>query len=227
MNMSKKEKVVIGNKEIFFVKRKMKSIKISVKENAEVVVSFPNGVSKKTVIGFVQSKLDWIEKTQCQKRSSVQKDFSSGAKVFVLGQEYVVRHIEGEKPKAKLVGNELVFWVNQDKSYETLNKLFLSVCKKELKKILPQYFDKWSKITGLKVNGFSVRDMSTRWGSCNTRKQTISINVHIAEKPLGCLDYLVLHEMAHIVEPSHNQNFKNILSKYMPNWKNVRKILKK
>ena len=227
MCMSKKEKVLVQGKEIFFVKRKMKSIKIAVKENGDVVVSYPNGVPKKTVLGFVESKIGWIDKVLSQNQNTCQKDFSHGAKVFVLGQEYTIRHNESEKPKAKIVGNELVFWAKENSPPENLNKLFLLVCKKELKKLLPQYFEKWSCVTGLKVNGFSVRDMSTRWGSCNTKKQTISINVHIAEKPLVCLDYLVLHEIAHIKEPSHNQNFKNFLSKYMPNWKNIRKILKK
>ena len=227
MRMSKKEKVLVQGKEIFFVKRKMKSIKLSVKESGEIVVSYPNGVPKKTVLGFVESKMDWVENVLSQKQNTCKKDFSQGAKVFVLGQEYTVRHIESDKPKAKIVGDEFVFWVRQNESQENLNKLFLSVCKKELKKLLPQYFEKWSCVTGLKVNGFSVRDMATRWGSCNTKKQTISINVHIAGKPLVCLDYLVLHEIAHIKEPSHNQNFKNFLSKYMPNWKNIRKILKK
>ena len=108
MRMSKKEKVLVRGKEIFFVKRKMKSIKLSVKESGEVVVSYPNGVPKQTVLAFVEGKMDWVEQVQNQKQS-LQKDFSQGAKVFVLGQEYTIRHIESEKPKAKIVGDEFVF----------------------------------------------------------------------------------------------------------------------
>lgn len=222
-----KNKIVIGGQEVFLVKRKMKSIKIAVKENGDVVVSFPSGVPMKTVCGFVESKKDWIEKMQAQLKTANKKDLGNGARVWVLGKEYVVKRIVGEKNKAKILGEEIVFWVVNENDESTIKKLFWGICKKELKKVLPKYFEKWGKTTGLEVKGFSVRDMATRWGSCNPKKQTISINVRVAEKPLVCLDYLVLHEMAHIVEPSHNQNFKNFLSRYMPSWKIYRKMLKK
>lgn len=225
--MKQSGKIFVDDVEVVLVRRKMKNVKITVKENGNVVASAPASVPIKQVALFVEKNIDWINKTRQERLSRVSADFISGNKLMVLGKEYVIKFISAPKKKIKLVGEEIVFFAPQGESQESLKILYLTFCKRQLKKVLPEYFQKWSKATGLEVKGFSVRDMQTRWGSCNPRRQTISINVHITEKPLVCLDYLVLHEIAHILEPSHNQNFKNFLSKYMPDWKIFRKMLKK
>lgn len=216
-----KELLICGEK-VFVTRKKMKNIRLSISANGDVKLSAPTFVPLKQLENFVEEKMDWI-KTQKLKLQTKTNKFQSGEVICVLGKPYVLEVIKSNKNAVKFFENNLFIYTNTQSSPKDV---FFSWAKKYLKKILPTYFQKWSLATGLQVKGFSIRNMKTRWGSCNYKKQTISINVQIIFKDLECLDYLVLHEIAHIKEPSHNQNFKNFLTKYMKNWKIIRKKLK-
>ena len=216
-----KELLICGEK-VFVTRKKMKNIRLSISTNGDVKLSAPTFVPLKQLENFVEEKMDWI-KTQKLKLQTKTNKFQSGEVICVLAKPYVLEVIKSNKNAVKFFENNLLIYANTQSSPKDV---FLSWAKKYLKKILPTYFQKWSLATGLQVKGFSIRNMKTRWGSCNYKKQTISINVQIIFKDLECLDYLVLHEIAHIKEPSHNQNFKNFLTKYMKNWKIIRKKLK-
>lgn len=225
--MENKERFFVGGVEVLVVRRKMKSIKITIKESGDVVLSCPHIVPIKDAIRFAERNAAWIRQSLNEKLVAKKIKFREGDTVSLWGKDYAVKFVNDKKNRVKIEGECLVFYVPPNASVADLNRFYLAFCKREVKRLLPEYFEKWCAATGLEVKGFSVRDMKTRWGSCNPKKQTISINAHIIEKPLMCLDYLVLHEVAHIKEPSHNQDFKNFLSKYMPDWKIFRKMLKK
>ena len=217
------QEVIIDTQKVIITRKKMKNIRLTVKSESLVCVSAPKFVLLSQIEKFVRSKLDWITLQQ-QKFRDAQQSFVSGANISVLGKTFTLKVCMGARNQVKFQDDlVLVFIKNVEVNPKTV---FLAWAKKYLKQILPHYFQKWEQITSLKVNGFSVRDMKTRWGSCNHKNATISINVQIIFKDEDCLNYLILHEMAHIVEPSHNQNFKNFLSKYMKNWKIIRKKLK-
>ena len=94
-----------------------------------------------------------------------------------------------------------------------------------LKKKVEKLVAKWEPVMGVKVSGITIRQMKTRWGSCNVKTHHININLALAKKTPECLEYVVVHEMTHILEPSHNQIFWNYMTKFYPNWKRVRKYL--
>lgn len=98
--------------------------------------------------------------------------------------------------------------------------------KKLLKARVEQLVAKWEPVMGVQVTGITIRQMKTRWGSCNVKTHHININLALAKKPLECLEYVVVHEMVHILEPSHNQVFWGYMTEFYPGWKQVRDYLK-
>lgn len=223
-----KDDIEILDKKINLTRKKMKTITMRVKQNGDICVSAPKYVSLKVIKDFVESKVDWIKsQLDKQKQSLSELQFENDKEILIFNYPYKIKIEYGVKRnKIKLVEQTLIMFVKNNSSQKDLLKLFDSWSRKVLNNILPKYFEKWSLLTGLKINKFTIRNMNTRWGSCNVKAHTISINVQIIQKPIECLDYLVLHEIAHIYEPSHNQRFKNFLSLYMPDWKKRRNLLK-
>ena len=98
--------------------------------------------------------------------------------------------------------------------------------KRMLKTEVERLVAKWEPVMGVQVRGITIRRMKTRWGSCNVKTHHININLALAKKPPECLEYVVVHEMTHILEPTHNQTFWGYMTQYYPSWKKVRNYLK-
>jgi predicted metal-dependent hydrolase len=94
--------------------------------------------------------------------------------------------------------------------------------RKELNFRILELFEKWQPIMGVKATSWGIKKMKTRWGSCNVRTGKIWINLELARKPSHCLEYIVVHELAHLLEPSHNHRFKAFMDQFLPNWRNHR-----
>jgi hypothetical protein len=98
--------------------------------------------------------------------------------------------------------------------------------REQMKAILPPLFEKWEAIIGVQASAWGVKVMKTRWGSCNTLKKRIWINLHLIHKPRICLEYVLVHELVHLLEASHNQRFYALMTEFMPDWKAHRQLLK-
>ena len=97
--------------------------------------------------------------------------------------------------------------------------------RERVRQALPDLFAKWQPILGVEVTGFYVQWMRTRWGSCNPTARTIRLNTDLAKKPRECLEYIVVHELIHLLEPTHNARFVALMNRYMPRWQDHRKAL--
>lgn len=113
----------------------------------------------------------------------------------------------------------------QRRENQTLDKAEVERRKRLLKKEVERLVAKWEPVMGVRVSGITIRQMKTRWGSCNVRTHHININLALLGKPPECLEYVVVHEMTHILEASHNQVFWGYMSQFYPDWKRVRKYL--
>lgn len=111
------------------------------------------------------------------------------------------------------------------KDTQTMSRTELESTKRLLKSEVEHLVAKWEPVMGVKVSGITIRQMKTRWGSCNVRTHHININLALAKKPPECLEYVVVHEMTHILEASHNQVFWGYMSQFYPDWKRVRRYL--
>src|SRR5262249_41335488 len=97
--------------------------------------------------------------------------------------------------------------------------------RQQVKSATLQLIQHWEPIIGVSVAGFYVQRMKTRWGSCNSQPRTIRLNTDLARKPRECLEYIVVHEMIHILEPTHNERFQMLMSRFMPDWQHRRQVL--
>ena len=97
--------------------------------------------------------------------------------------------------------------------------------RRQIKEAIPLLMARWEPKIGVKVEGFYVRRMKTKWGSCNPRARTIRLNTELAKKPPECLEYVLVHELTHLLEPTHNARFVSLMDQFMPAWRYNRDVL--
>jgi predicted metal-dependent hydrolase len=109
-------------------------------------------------------------------------------------------------------------FVKPQATFEEKERLMNSFYRSELKKQIPAIVSKWQEITGLQVREVQIKRMKTKWGTCNPKCQRVWLNLELAKKPLRCLEYVLVHEMTHLKEKHHNEQFELLLKSYMPQW---------
>lgn len=214
---------------IKITKKNIKNMHLSVKPpNGTVYVSAPISMSDEAVERFIRTKMSWIKKQiikfENQSRQS-EREYVSGETFFVWGKQYYLKTTIGNKNSIVLFGNKALFTIHNDnttKSKENfIREWYREILKAEITKILP----KWEDITGLQASSWQTKYMTTKWGSCNTETGKIWINLQLAKKTPECLDYVILHELLHLVERTHNEHFILLMDKYMPMWREIRATL--
>ena len=174
-------------------------------------------VSEKYINELLLSKLDWIRNQQEKFKISFQENtFVLLGKNYPLKKQIGRNGLQIEEDVAVLC---LKNPNDSNKEQAVIKDFYKKVLKEYIKKSLPF----WESATGLKAESWQIRDMKTRWGSCNTRTKKLWFNLQLAKKDTECIDYVILHELAHIKIPNHSNQFKNFLFKYMPDWKDRKK----
>lgn len=206
--------------------KKIKNIHLSVYPNGKVKISAPLHMNQETIRSFLISKLSWIKqkqtKFQNQKRETP-RDCINRESHYVWGQRYLLKVIEQDAPPKIVLGHsEMLLHVRANSSQEYKQAVVDEWLRCELKKAIPPLLEKWQPIMGVKVNKFFVQKMKTRWGSCNYTQGNVRFNSQLAKKPPECLEYVVVHELAHLLEPSHNARFHSLMSQFLPNWKLIK-----
>ena len=222
--------VLISDIQIEIIKKDIKNMHLSVlPPDGKVRVSAPNNLSDESIIMFVKTKLGWIKKQQekfeLQPRQS-EREYVSGETLHVWGHQYFLQ-VEYNQKKNSLVleGNKAILSVRKERTAKQrekfVNEWYRSLLKTEVEKYLP----KWEAITGLYCDSWQSKYMTTKWGTCNTSTRKIWLNLQLAKKPIECLEYVILHELAHLKVKNHGPDFVAILDLYMPYWRECKKML--
>ena len=221
-------KITIENIDIELIRKKIKNIHLSVyPPDGRVRLAVPQHMDDEAARDFAVSKLSWIKKQKkkytTQEKQTI-REFVSGENHYFLGVKYLLNVIEANgKQHVKLRDNKYIdLYVRPDSTTEKREKLMSEWYRQNLKDIIPSYIQKWEKIMGVTVNEFGVKQMKTRWGTCNVQDKRIWINLELAKKAPRCLEYIVVHEMVHLLEKHHNQVFKDYMSKFLPDWKSIK-----
>ncbi len=210
--------------------KKMKHIYLRVKAPlGEVHISAPLKASDKIIEQMVLERLQWIEsKQETLKNTPVVEvePLATGSTVFVLGTAYTVQIIldRTKKPHVELNDNLLLLYTHKNNraAYNTiLHEFYRGV----LQEHIPPLIHYWQQPLGVTAQEWRIKRMKTRWGSCNTKAHRLWFNLFLAEHSIACIEYVVLHELAHLLEPSHNKRFWGIVAKHMPDWKARQKTL--
>lgn len=216
--------------QVEIVKKKIKNMHLSVlPPEGRVRVSAPMNLSDKNISMFVRTKITWIKKQQekfsNQPRQSERK-FESGETLYVFGKQYYLQVDYSNKRKSLILdGNKAILNLGKKTTIQQkenfVNEWYRSILKKEIEKYLP----KWEAKTNLFSKSWQTKNMTTKWGTCNTITKKIWFNLQLAKKPIECLEYIILHELAHLKVKNHSKDFIAIMDKYMPYWRNTKKIL--
>lgn len=219
--------IIIYDIEIEVLKKKIKNINLSVHPpDGRVRLSVPDRMNSEDIRIFVLSKLSWIEKHREKfknQKSQARKDFISGESHYFFGRRYILKLLETNgKQYVEIKNNkDISLYSRPGSSLEQRERLMIEWYRQELKSIVPEYIKKWEAIVGVKVEEWGVKRMKTRWGSCNIQAKRIWINLELAKKNPICLEYIIVHEMVHILERKHNDRFRSYMDKFLPNWRSI------
>lgn len=212
------------------IKKNIKNLHLSVlPPDGGVRVSAPTTIPDETIEMFIRTKIGWIKKQQekfiGQPRQS-ERQYVSGETLYFWGKQYFLQVDYSYKGNSLVLdGDKAILTVRKEstpKQRETfVNEWYREHLKRELSRLVP----KWEEITGFKCSSWQTKYMTTRWGTCNTNTGKIWINLQLAKKSLECLEYVVLHELAHTKVKNHGTDFIVIMDKYMPYWRDIRKKL--
>ncbi|KTD15009.1 M48 family metallopeptidase [Legionella israelensis] len=194
-----------------------------------VRVSAPFGLNEHFIHQFLQSKKDWIKekKLQLQQRTPVSKNkLVTGESFYILGKRYRLLILSrAEQAEIKTKKDELCIYINAQTTEQQKQSLLDQWCKLHMTEKLPELIEKWSIIIGVKAKEWRIRKMKTRWGSCNVRAKRICLNLRLIHTPSLCMEYVLVHELVHLLEPSHNKRFYALMNKFMPEWKHYKQLL--
>lgn len=222
----------VNNTEIDVVRKNIKNIHLAVyPPNARVRISAPLSYDDETIRLFAVSKWAWIKDNIeiVKKQTRIPpKDYVSGESHYLFGKRYYFKLEEGKQNSIDIKGvNNIVMTVKSGTSREQkhlmMEKWYRTQLKKKILKLLP----KWEEKTGLSVDDWHIKKMKTRWGTCNAKSKSIMFNTELAKYRPKNIEYVILHELTHLIEHTHNQIFVSNMEKYMPNWKNYRDELNK
>jgi predicted metal-dependent hydrolase len=210
-------------------KKSIKNMHLYVKPpNGYVTVSAPLAMSDEAIERFVRTKISWVKKQigkfDDQPRQSM-REHVSGETLYVWGKQYYLQTICGNKNSLALSGDRAILTVREKSTVEQrenyVREWYRRLLKTEIALVLP----KWEKITGLKANSWHTKYMISRWGTCNIKKRKIWLNLQLAKKTPECLDYVILHELVHLIEKKHNERFISLMDKYLPMWREIKVTL--
>jgi len=213
------------------VRKDIKNMHLAVyPPTGRVRIAAPLRIDDEAVRLFAISKIAWIRKNQrnfnSQERQAP-RQFKERESHYFLGKRYLLRIIEEEAPPKVVFKTKtyIDLYARPNSTLEQRQTIINEWYRAELKKLIPVIIDKWENQIGISVNDWQVKQMKTKWGTCNIEKKRIWINLELAKKPLHCLEYIVVHEIIHLLERHHNDRFLSLMEKYMPQWKFYREEL--
>lgn len=213
--------IELGDMRIEVLRKDIKNLHLSVlPPHGRVRVAAPRQMSLDTIRVFVISKLDWIRRQQrkmdAQEREAP-REYLDRESHYVWGRRYLLKRIEeNAAPSVELRHSRLVLQVRPGTDEARSREILEVWYREQVRVAVPSLIAKWEPVMGVKVGRVFVQRMKTRWGSCNPESQSIRLNTDLAKKPPECLEYIMVHEMAHLLEPTHNPRFRSLMNLFMP-----------
>lgn len=217
---------------LHLVRKSVKYLRIKVRPpEGRVHLSVPLGMSDDAVRHAVLSKMDWIRKQRIRFATQPKRavlEYVSGEKIPFQGRDYELNVVEQNgRPHVELrEDGRIGLYVKPGSDAGTRSNVLNVWYRRELKTAVPPLMNKWQRIMGVEVSEWRIKQMKTRWGTCNTRVKRIWLNLELIKQPEHLLEFIIVHELTHLLEPSHNGRFKSMMDGYMPDWRERQKELK-
>lgn len=197
--------------------------------DGRIVVSAPTRMSGKAITDFLSSKSNWIAKQLDKMKASPQekpKSYTDGEYHYYAGKKHVLYIVENRSGSGVyLSDNKIIMNIGQGLDRDGREKLLYDWYRQKLSNKLPGLLEKWELIMGLKVSEIRFRKMKTRWGTCNTSERRIWISLELAKYHDSILEYILVHEMTHLLERKHNKRFYSLMDNFLPDWRERKKSM--
>lgn len=225
------EQKTFGEVDVEIHRRDIKNIHLNVlPPNGKVRLSVPKNTSEQSIRLAIVNKLGWIKRQQAdfqqQARQSI-REMVSGEAHYLWGKKLrlAVRYTSLKHSIALKGKTKLEIQVKEDTSVENRLKLLNGFYREALQAQINKLVPVWEKRLALKAGKISIRKMKTKWGSCNTDSKRILINLELAKKPVECLEFILVHELVHLIERHHNKRFLHLMDRHLPGWRERRNLL--
>jgi predicted metal-dependent hydrolase len=223
-------RIQLGDIAVDVMRKDIRNVHLSVHPpTGRVRIAAPARMNLDTIRVFAITKLRWIrrqqDKLQEQERETP-REYLDRESHYVWGRRYLLAVMESDRPPSiDIDHNRIVLRVRPGTDRSRRETLMEQWYRERVKTAAPALAAKWERLMGVKVRRIFVQRMKTKWGSCNHRSGTIRLNTDLAKKPRECLEYIIVHEMAHLLGSTHNENFRALMDQFMPRWESRRETL--
>lgn len=223
-------RIEVGDIVLDVIRKDIRNIHLSVyPPTGRVRVAVPERMKLETIRLFAISKLGWIRQQQrklLDQERETPREYLDRESHYVWGRRVLMRLVEANaSASVQLNRSRLVVTVRPGTDEGSRAALVASWYRNLLRTELPSVIAAWEQRLGVTVNQYFVQQMKTRWGSCNPLAGTIRLNTELAKKPRGCLEYIVVHEICHLIEPTHGPRFLALMDQFLPAWRETRMLL--
>ena len=197
--------------------------------NGAARLSAPRGAGAEVLLRFLAEKRGWIEKKQAEfakNRALPGLPTPASPRLLLWGKTLPVRFAAAGKSRARLEGGGAAFYVNGPAGEAVCAALYLALCQEELLRALPEESARAEGVVGKRAAGYRLKNMRSRWGSCNTQTGVVALNLQLARLPAFCLHYVLVHELAHLILPGHGPEFWKLMDGFCPDWRAARELMR-
>ncbi|KKO19116.1 MAG: M48 family metallopeptidase [Candidatus Brocadia sp.] len=224
--------IKLSNLPIDVIQKDIKHIHLSVYPPiGRVRISAPLRMDLETIRVFALSKLNWIKKQQqklLDQERETPREYVTQESHYYLGKRYLMKVIEhNAAPRVVLKHSAIELYIRPDISREKKRAVLDEWYRQKLKEIVPEYIAYWKEKMKLEGIEYAIKKMKTKWGTCNREAKRIWLNLELAKKPKECIEYIIVHEMVHLLERHHNERFIAYVDKYLPKWRFYKEGLNK
>ncbi len=220
--------VTVDGIEVQVVRKAIKNLHLGVyPPDGRVRMAVPNHITDDNVRLAVVSRLSWIKKQQQafrQQARQSERQYVSGECHYYQGKSFRLEVIErrGRHAVEAMQSGRLRMYVSPGTSVANRAKLLEEWRRSELRVRVAELLDQWQPLVGKEVTHWGIKKMRTKWGSCNRERRSIWLNLELSKKPPECLEYILVHELVHLLERGHNDNFKQHMDRLLPQWRLIK-----
>jgi len=215
-----------GGVSVDVLRKDIKHLHLSVHPpSGRVRISAPERMGMDAIRGFAISKLGWIKRHQHTIREQdreTPREYLERESHYVWGRRCLLVLELAPRSEVELSHKRLVLRTRSGANVRQRQALLDGWYRRQVQEAVPSLLARWEPRLGVKANRFFVQHMKTKWGSCNHRAGTIRLNTELAKKPPACLEYLIVHELMHLIEPTHGPRFLELMDRFLPKWRHYR-----
>lgn len=222
--------MLIDDVEIEIIRKPIKNLYLKVlPPDGRVVMTVPKTIRQEIIIKFAESKLNWIKRQKDRVNilyNQKKQQLCSDEYCYLWGNKYKLEvQLTKQKNNVVFTQDKIILYTKKTNTTEERERILNIWYRKQLQEKLPEIIKQCEKTVGVKADEYRIKNMRTKWGTCNILQKRIWISLELVKKPSECLNYVVTHELIHLLERKHNKRFYAFMDMYYPEWRKVRALL--